>query len=109
MCQKSKKVGVECGAKCDFVTGVPRPKLLLSPGCPQLPEIQTTKVNVLREHVRVLTVEGFSSEKSWQESWQESWHDSALLNAICENRGTNRVNFLVISFWWFGVNGFSSP
>ena len=52
-----------------------------------------------------VTLEGFSSGKSWQESWQ----DSALLNAICENRATIRVNFLVSSFWWFGVNGFSSP
>ena len=28
--QSSKKVGVECGTKCDFVTGVPRPKFWIS-------------------------------------------------------------------------------
>ena len=26
---KVKKIGVECGTKCDFITGVPRPKYYL--------------------------------------------------------------------------------
>ena len=38
MLQSSKKVGVECGTKCDFVTGVPRPKYFL--------QINDTKVTL---------------------------------------------------------------
>ena len=44
------------------------------------------------------------------ESCHDSCHDFGYSkNAICENRATIRVNFLVSSLWWFGVNGFSSP